>query len=45
MVSLPAAGILKLGGAASVLWIDAFVFLGAAVAGYRLPTIGNRSAT
>ncbi|HEY3842806.1 MAG TPA: MFS transporter [Acidimicrobiales bacterium] len=45
VVGLPAAGILKLGGAASVLWIDAFVFLGAAVAGYRLPTIGNRSAT
>jgi MFS family permease len=42
VVGLPGAGILKLGGAASLLWIDAFVFLFAAFAGARLPTLSAR---
>ncbi|HWE67860.1 MAG TPA: MFS transporter [Acidimicrobiales bacterium] len=44
VVAVPGAGILKLGGSASVLWVDAFIFIGAAVAGFRLPTIGSRRA-
>jgi MFS family permease len=42
VVGVPGAGILKLGGASSLLWVDAFVFLGAAVAGYRLPVLGRK---
>jgi MFS family permease len=42
VVGVPGAAILKLGGASSLLWVDAFVFLGAAVAGIRLPVIGGR---
>jgi MFS family permease len=37
VVSVPGVAILKLGGAPSLLVVDAFVFLGAAVAGFRLP--------
>jgi hypothetical protein len=37
IVSVPGAGILKLGGAESLLFVDSFVFMGAAVAGFRLP--------
>jgi hypothetical protein len=35
--ALPAVLIFKLGGAPSVLWVNVFVFLGAVVAGLRLP--------
>ena len=41
-VGVPGAGILKLGGASSLLWVDSFVFIAAAVAGFRLPVIGTR---
>ena len=41
VVGVPGAGILKLGGASSLLWVDAFVFIGAAIAGLRLPVIGK----
>jgi MFS family permease len=41
VVGVPGAAILKLGGASSLLWIDAFVFIGAAIAGYRLPVSGH----
>jgi MFS family permease len=41
VVGVPGAGILKLGGASSLLWIDAFVFVGAAIAGYRLPVMSK----
>jgi MFS family permease len=44
VVAVPGGLILKLGGSASVLWVDAFVFVGAAVAGFRLPAIGDRRA-
>jgi MFS family permease len=38
VVALPGGLIWKLGGSSALLWVDAFVFLGAAVAGFRLPT-------
>jgi hypothetical protein len=38
VVAVPGGIIWKLGGSASLLWFDAFVFVGAAVAGFRLPT-------
>ncbi|HEX3795788.1 MAG TPA: MFS transporter [Acidimicrobiales bacterium] len=44
IVAAPGGLILKLGGSASVLWVDAFVFVGAAIAGARLPAIGDRRA-
>jgi MFS family permease len=37
VVALPGGLIWKLGGSAALLWTDAFVFVGAAVAGFRLP--------
>jgi Major Facilitator Superfamily len=40
-ISVPGGIILKLGGAASVLVFCAFVFVAAAVAGYRLPIVGH----
>jgi hypothetical protein len=40
-ISVPGGIILKLGGAASVLVFCAFVFVAAAVSGYRLPTVGH----
>ena len=43
--SIPGVLILKLGGAASLLVVNAFVFLGAALAGYRLPVMRRRRAT
>jgi MFS-type transporter involved in bile tolerance (Atg22 family) len=43
-ISLPGGLILKLGGAPSLLVFTAFIFVGAAVAGYRLPVIGQRGA-
>ena len=38
VVALPGGLIWKIGGSAALLWFDAFVFVGAAVAGFRLPT-------
>ncbi len=38
VVALPGGLIWKLGGSSALLWVDAFVFVGAAVAGVRLPT-------
>ena len=38
VVAVPGGIIWKLGGSAALLWVDAFVFVGAAVAGFRLPT-------
>ena len=38
VVALPGGLIWKLGGSEALLWVDAFVFVGAAVAGVRLPT-------
>jgi MFS family permease len=38
VVAVPGGVIWKLGGSAALLWVDAFVFIGAAVAGIRLPT-------
>jgi MFS family permease len=38
VVALPGGLIWKLGGSSALLWVDAFVFVGAAVAGFRLPT-------
>jgi MFS-type transporter involved in bile tolerance (Atg22 family) len=38
VVALPGGLIWKLGGSSALLWFDAFVFVGAAVAGFRLPT-------
>jgi hypothetical protein len=38
IVAVPGGAIWKLGGSSSLLWVDAFVFVGAAVAGFRLPT-------
>jgi MFS family permease len=38
IVAVPGGAIWKLGGSSALLWVDAFVFLGAAVAGFRLPT-------
>ncbi len=44
-VVAPVGGlVLKLGGSSSLLWVDSFVFVGAAVAGYRLPSIGKGRA-
>ncbi|MGP0029638.1 MAG: MFS transporter [Acidimicrobiales bacterium] len=40
--SVPGVLILKLGGAPSLLVANAFVFMGAAVAGYRLPVLSRR---
>jgi len=40
-ISVPGGIILKLGGAASVLVFCAFVFVAAAVSGYRLPIVGH----
>jgi MFS family permease len=45
VVAAPGGLILKLGGSASLLWVDAFVFLGAAVAGFRLPAVGSRGGS
>jgi hypothetical protein len=45
--ALPAVLILKLGGAPSVLWVNMAVFIGAAVAGLRLPVpkqLGRKDA-
>jgi MFS-type transporter involved in bile tolerance (Atg22 family) len=42
VVALPGGLILKLGGAASLLVVDSFVFVAAAVAGFRLPTFPTR---
>jgi hypothetical protein len=44
VISVPGVLILKLGGASSLLVVDAFVFIGAAVAGFRLPVVGRRHA-
>ncbi len=44
-VSVPAVLLLKLGGAPSVLVFGSLVFVAAAVAGYRLPILGRRSAS
>jgi MFS-type transporter involved in bile tolerance (Atg22 family) len=41
-ISLPGGLILKLGGSPALLVFTAFIFVGAAVAGYRLPVIGQR---
>jgi len=38
VVAVPGGLVWKLGGSAALLWVDAFVFVGAAVAGFRLPT-------
>jgi Na+/melibiose symporter-like transporter len=38
VVAVPGGLIWKLGGSSALLWCDAFVFVGAAVAGVRLPT-------
>jgi Na+/melibiose symporter-like transporter len=38
VASLPGGLIWKLGGSSALLWFDAFVFVAAAVAGFRLPT-------
>jgi MFS-type transporter involved in bile tolerance (Atg22 family) len=38
VASIPGGLIWKLGGSSALLWFDAFVFVGAAVAGFRLPT-------
>ena len=38
VVAVPGGLIWKLGGSSALLWGDSFVFLGAAVAGFRLPT-------
>jgi len=38
VVAVPGGAIWKLGGSSALLWVDAFVFIGAAVAGFRLPT-------
>jgi Na+/melibiose symporter-like transporter len=38
VVAVPGGLIWKLGGSSALLWVDSFVFLGAAVAGFRLPT-------
>ncbi len=40
--SVPGVLILKLGGAPSLLVANAFVFIAAAVAGYRLPVLGRQ---
>ncbi len=40
--AVPAVGILKLGGAASVIWVSIGVFAAAAVAGARLPVTVRR---
>ena len=37
VVAVPGGIIWKVGGSSALLWVDAFVFLGAAVAGLRLP--------
>jgi MFS family permease len=37
VVAVPGGIIWKLGGSSALLWVDAFVFVGAAVAGLRLP--------
>jgi MFS family permease len=37
IVAVPGGLIWKLGGSSSLLWVDAFVFVGAAIAGLRLP--------
>jgi hypothetical protein len=42
VISVPGVLILKLGGSPSLLVFDAFVFVGAAVAGFRLPILGQR---
>ena len=41
-ISLPGGLILKLGGASSVLIFNAFIFVAAAVAAYRLPIVGGK---
>jgi MFS-type transporter involved in bile tolerance (Atg22 family) len=41
-ISLPGGLILKLGGAPALLVFTAFIFVGAAVAGYRLPVLGQK---
>ena len=38
IVAVPGGAIWKLGGSSALLWVTAFVFVGAAVAGFRLPT-------
>jgi hypothetical protein len=38
IVAVPGGAIWKLGGSSALLWVDAFVFVAAAVAGFRLPT-------
>ncbi|HVA09485.1 MAG TPA: MFS transporter [Acidimicrobiales bacterium] len=43
-VSVPGVAVLKLGNASALLWLDAFVFVAAAVAGARLPTFNARRA-
>jgi predicted MFS family arabinose efflux permease len=42
VVAPPGGLILKLGGSSALLWVDAFVFVGAAIAGLRLPAVGGR---
>ncbi len=42
VVAPPGGLILKLGGSSALLWVDAFVFVGAAIAGVRLPAVGGR---
>jgi MFS-type transporter involved in bile tolerance (Atg22 family) len=38
VAAIPGGIIWKIGGSSALLWFDAFVFVGAAVAGFRLPT-------
>jgi MFS-type transporter involved in bile tolerance (Atg22 family) len=45
VVAVPGGIIWKLGGSSALLWTDSFVFVGAAVAGFRLPAFTrSRSA-
>jgi Na+/melibiose symporter-like transporter len=41
VASIPGVLLLRLSGAPAVLWFDAFVFVGAAAAGARLPVLGR----
>ena len=45
VVAVPGGAIWKLGGSSALLWVDAFVFAGAAVAGFRLPTFTRSRAS
>jgi MFS family permease len=45
VISAPGVLILKLGGSPSLLVFDAFVFVAAAVAGFRLPSLDQRASS